>query len=153
VAAHGRGFYVDLHGHGHAAARLELGYLLDASELALSDRDLDRGYAALTSLADLASTVQVPFSALLRGPASLGGLLEGQRVASVPSPATPSPGSDPYFSGGYSTERHARAPMSGVQIEAHYPGVRDTEANRRAFAEALASALSAFFDSHYRIPL
>jgi hypothetical protein len=153
VATHGRGFYVDLHGHGHAIPRVELGYLLDAGDLARSDGELDRGHAGLSSLRALAASVDLPFSALLRGPTSLGGLLEARRVPSVPSPGVPSPGADPYFSGGYSTDRHARDPMSGVQVEVHYAGARDSEAARQSFATAFADALAAFFDAHYRAPL
>ena len=34
---HGRGFYVDVHVHGHSVPRIELGYLLSASDLARAD--------------------------------------------------------------------------------------------------------------------
>ena len=40
VRHHGRGLYIDLHGHGHAEQRLELGYLHSAEQLALSDAKL-----------------------------------------------------------------------------------------------------------------
>jgi hypothetical protein len=88
----------------------------------------------------------VTFAELLRGPSSLGGLL-GTSTPSVPSPAAASPGTDPYFDGGYSTERHT-ARLPGLQIESNFNGVRDTAANRSAFAERLVTALAAFLDAH-----
>jgi hypothetical protein len=90
--------------------------------------------------------VSSSFAEVLRGPDSFGGLLAG-KLPSVPSPAEPSPGADPYFTGGYSTERHT-ASLPGVQIEAHFTGVRDTAANRTAAAEALAAAIVTFVERH-----
>jgi asparagine synthase (glutamine-hydrolysing) len=52
-----------------------------------------------------------------------------------------------YFSGGYSTERHScktAGQVCGVQIEANLVGVRDTPANRAAFAGAIATVYAAF---------
>ena len=63
AAAHGRGFCVDLLGHGHPIERLELGYLLDASDLARSDGDLDGGYGGLSSLSEHASTISLLIAA------------------------------------------------------------------------------------------
>jgi hypothetical protein len=150
TASGGRGFYLDLHGHGHTIQRLELGYLLSASTLNLSDAELDMGGHASQSSLRLAvpMTVQA-FSQLLRGPSSLGGLL-GPATPSVPSPAVPSPGSDPYFEGGYSTERHT-ARLPGLQIESNFTGVRDTAGNRAAFADRLVAALVTFVDAHLGI--
>jgi hypothetical protein len=130
----GTGFYIDLHGHGHAIARLELGYLLTA------------GTGATSSLRLIASSSPLPFSALLRGPTSLGGLLE-PGVPSVPSPSNPSPGADEYFNGGYSTSRHT-ATLPGLQIESHFAGVRDTAASRAAFADSLVRAIATFLQAH-----
>lgn len=137
----GRGFYIDLHGHGHAIQRLELGYLLSASQLDLSDATLT-GFGNISSLRLALTSSALPFASLLRGPQSLGGLL-GAATPSVPSPAAPSPGADPYFEGGYSTERHtARVP--GLQIESNFSGVRDNAGNIAAFADRLATAVLAF---------
>lgn len=147
---YGTGFYIDLHGHGHAIPRLELGYMLTASTLNQSNAQLDATGAAMTSsLRLIAQTSSLSSSALLRGPTSLGGLLES-RVRAVPSPSDPSPGADDYFNGGYSTDRHTTT-LPGVQIECHYTGVRDTTTNRAAFADALTSALRTFLTTHLRL--
>jgi hypothetical protein len=156
-AAIGRRFYIGLHGHGHPKARLELGYLLDAGDLDRPDTELNQSSMAIqSSIRTLAGEAGVPFSELLRGPSSLGGLLEACGFPSVPGPVNPSPSSDPYFNGGYGTGRHGSqsgGPISGVQIECHSAGVRDTAASRAAFANALADALAAYFNLHFRMAL
>lgn len=154
VGTYGSGFYVDLHGHGHAIARAELGYLLGATTLNGTDDALDAGNAeASSSIRALSEASPLSFSALLRGEKSLGGYMAREGILSVPSPADPSPGSAEYFTGGYNTERHgSRAPgrtVSGVQVELPRPGIRDTDANRRVFAAAFASAVEAFMLEHY----
>lgn len=151
---YGAGFYIDLHGHGHAVPRAELGYLLSSSQLNRTDAEIDaQGLEAQSSIRALSQASPLSFSQLLRGASSLGGYLQAEGVRSVPSPSDPSPGADAYFSGGYNTDRHgsraAGRAVSGVQIELHMPGIRDTDANRRAFGVALARALEAFMLEHY----
>jgi hypothetical protein len=154
---HGRALVVDLHGHGHAKPRVEIGYLLGADELNRPNADLDDpARARQSSIRTLAAESGLPFSALLRGTASLGGLLERAGYAAVPGPETPGPGADPYFGGGYTTRRHGSAdggPVSAVQLETPYPGLRDSAAARSRFAASLADALMAFLSAHARKPL
>ncbi len=149
VARHGFAVYVDLHGHGHPIARIELGYLLSASTLGLDDKTLNAGYLASSSLRGL-PTLERPFAEVLRGPMSLGGWLAAQGFPAVPSPTMPSPGSDPYFNGGYNTQRHTVGAVVGFQLEAHFTGVRDTEASRVAFATAFAESLHRWIEEHLR---
>jgi N-formylglutamate amidohydrolase len=152
----GLGFYVDLHGHGHDIQRLELGYLIGAAKLGLTDQQLALDLTIMSSsLWPIASTSGVSFPLVLRGSNSLGAYLDAAGFPTVPSPATPSPGSNPYFEGGYSTERHGTSSdrrFAGVQIEANLDGVRDTPASRSAFASALVAALESFLRAH-GIPL
>ena len=149
----GSGFYLDLHGHGHEIQRLELGYLLSASDLNQNDDGLDgTSFALKSSVAALAQASPLSFSALVRGETSFGAYLAEQGIRSVPSPGDPSPGSDSYFSGGYNTFRHGSrdgGTVSGLQIEMHRPGIRDTEGNRRAFGMGLARAVERFMLEHY----
>jgi len=143
----GTGFYIDLHGHGHAKQRLELGYLLSASTLDGTDQQLNASsVAAASSLRLIAQSSPLPFSALLRGPTSLGGLLE-PAVPSVPSPSIPTPGADDYFNGGYSTSRHTTI-LPGLQIECNFTGIRDSANSRASFAGNLVRALAAFAQTH-----
>jgi hypothetical protein len=156
VRRHGRGLVLDLHGHAHAIARLELGYLLTASQLRLTDAELAAGNLfPSSSIARLVTDARgAPGGAeLLRGATSLGGLLERRGIPAVPSPAAPAPrvGED-YFNGGYNTLRHgsrAGGPLDAIQIEHHFTGVRDTEASRARYAAALTDALVEFLADRY----
>lgn len=157
VARQGRGFYIDLHGHGHDIPRLELGYLLTSSQLGLSDGTLNSiVYENASSIRALSQLSPLSFSALLRGAQSFGALMVAQGYPSVPSPDMPNPGSDPYFNGGYNTRTHGSRDggfVDGLQIECHYAGVRDTTANRTAFAQSLAAVLEDYFARHYGMAL
>ncbi len=149
-----KGLYFDIHGHGHAIDRLELGYLLTAEELNRPDAALNSlEVVAQTSIRDLGRTSPIPFSQLLRGPASFGGLLAAEGVPSVPSPDDPGPGDAPYFRGGYNTRVHGSVMdaevVSGIQLEHHYGGIRDTPANRTAYAEKVARVIRDFMREHY----
>jgi hypothetical protein len=149
---HGEGLYVDVHGHGHVIPRVELGYLLSAATLALDDASLSAPeQVERSSLRGLVRPSGATLAELVRGPLSLGARLLDEGIPAVPSPAAPSPGSDPYFSGGYSTARYGSRDgggVSGIQVEAHFPGVRDTDENRTRFAGILADALMEFFRDH-----
>jgi hypothetical protein len=150
---YGSGLYIDMHGHGHPIPRLELGYLLGSEDLGRSDASLDAtAFAEKSSLRALAETSGLPFSQLVRGPTSFGALIADRSVRAVPSPGEPDPGSDPYFSGGYNTARHGSrdgGTMSGIQIEHHYAGLRDTSANRQAYAAILADVIIEYLEVHY----
>lgn len=151
-AEHGPGLYIDVHGHGHEIRRLELGYLLSGPDLNRSDEELDAGFGHRSSIRALAEASSVPFSELIRGNTSLGALYEETGVPAVPSAQQPAPGADPFFSGGYSTRRHGSrdgGAVSGVQIEAQRPGVRDTEANRAVFAGISSRVLEEYLALHF----
>lgn len=152
-----RGLIIDLHGHAHPVPRLELGYLLDDATLRSTDAVLSAsGAMTRSSVARLAGDTRSSAdrgAALLRGPRSLGALLGSLGFPAVPSPTDPAPlvGQE-YFDGGYNTARHGSlngGAVDAIQIECHLPGVRDTEANRAAFAAALSAALTTWFDVHY----
>lgn len=155
IAQSGTGFYIDLHGHGHDIQRLELGYLLTASQLALTDAQLDAGnFVSTSSLIRAMPRTSAKFSEVLRGASSLGGLLglSSPSVPSVPSPLAAAPGSDPYFDGGYSTDRHT-ATLPGLQIESNFTGVRDNATSRAAFSGVLVEAIRTFVSRHLGVSL
>jgi hypothetical protein len=153
IRVRGEGMYFDMHGHGHPIPRLELGYLLEAERLNLGDLFLDQlSVVQLTSIRELGRDTAIPFSQLLRGSTSFGGFLEAEGVPALPSPAYPRPLDDPYFTGGYSTRRHGSLEdselVSGIQIEHHFDGLRDTDDNRRDYADRLARAIRLFMLEH-----
>ena len=149
-----RGLYFDMHGHGHSIPRVEIGYLLSGSDLNQYDDALNNmTMVEKTSIRDLGRHAPETFSELLRGPKSFGGFLGDEGVRSIPSPGDPSPGSDPYWTGGYNTREHGSRSLSevisGIQLEHQYPGLRDTDANRQVYAAQLASAIRLFMLEHF----
>lgn len=153
IAKAGKVFYIDLHGQSHRDRRIELGYLHDQETLAKPDRELN-ALASTGSLRKIAEKSKLSYVELLRGPRSLGALLEARGFPCSPSPGRPVPVL-PFFAGGYSTRRHvpADAPVAGLQIECNLAGVRDTAANRQRFATALVAALREYLAEHFALKL
>ena len=153
----GRGWYMDMHGHGHEVQRLELGYLIGATTLDRSDAALDASVAVedASSIRTMsAQAAGVSFSALLRGATSLGTLYANEGFPSTPSLAAASPASAPYFDGGYNTARYGcrdGGMVCGVQIESNFTGVRDGAAIRARFAEATVRVLTTYLGTHWGI--
>ena len=152
----GKGFYIDLHGHGHAIQRLELGYLLSSSDLGQSNEALSGvSFVNKSSVKALAESSGASLADLIRGPRSIGTLMEIEGIPAVPSVSQPNPSGNPYFTGGYNTARHGSrngGQVSGVQIECNFTGVRDTEENRQAFSVALGRVLETFFPEFLEMP-
>jgi N-formylglutamate amidohydrolase len=151
---YGRGLFIDMHGHGHVIQRLELGYLVTKSQLQLSDAQLNADYANLNSIELLIEDNQqaLTFAALIRGETSLGSLLTEQGYPAVPSSTDPFPdGDEPYFNGGYNTNRHGSnngGDIDGIQIECN-SAVRSSATNYEIFTDSLARSLSRFLSLHY----
>lgn len=152
----GKGFYIDLHGHGHAIQRLELGYLLSQTELQLPDNVLDgQAYVKQSSIRHLAgdNALDLTHSELLRGPLSLGSLLAVRGYPATPSLPDPFPDSgEDYFNGGYNTARHSsylHGSLDGLQIECNRQGVRDSMHNLLRFADSLSVTLLEYMSLHY----
>lgn len=150
VKRYGKAFLIDLHGHGHPDPRLELGYLHSAMDLAdCEDRLNGPSFVRASSLRMIAEQGKQPYTDLIRGPTSLGALMEARGFPSTPSPRMPVP-TEPYFRGGYTISRHCNAEqhIAGLQIEANRPRLRDTADNRLRFSRALVDALKPFLACH-----
>ncbi|MFZ4542625.1 MAG: T9SS type A sorting domain-containing protein [Saprospiraceae bacterium] len=152
----GKSFYFDLHGHGNPIQRLELGYLLSAKELALSDSILNtKKYIGFSSIQNLVTSNANNYThaQLLRGQHALGTLIGLAGFPAVPSRQIPFPElGDGYFSGGYNTANHTGYiegnKVNGLQIECNFNNVRDTYLNRKRFADSLASVLLRYLQIH-----
>jgi len=155
----GTGLYIDLHGQRHKEARVELGYMIGPDKLSLGDVVLDKQtlIARQSSIRELDHRSPASFVDLLRGPSSLGALLQQRGFASVPSPDVPAPKEgELYFRGGFNTDTHGSrrgGTLSALQIECPWVGVRDTPSNRARFVDALTDVLPLWFRSHFGIPL
>jgi N-formylglutamate amidohydrolase len=151
----GKAFFIDLHGQGHKDKRLELGYLHSQDLLGKSEAELNvPAIAAAGSLRRIAEKSKLTYVDLLRGPRSLGAMLQAQGFPCTPSPERPVPNL-PYFQGGYTVRRHVapEAPVAGLQIECNLEGVRDTAANRERFASALLTVLREYLAEHFDLTL
>jgi len=169
--SYGRGLYIDLHGHGHAIQRNEIGYnlsdsLLFKSILSSSDDNNSTIYA-------LSVRSRQNFNDLVRGNLSLGALLEKRGYPCIPSPANPNPGTNSagvtntYFNGGYNVETYGTSSANGgtidaIQIECNYSNVRakssfssDSEnaVVRATYASNLVASLDEYFKYHLEMTL
>jgi N-formylglutamate amidohydrolase len=156
ASKHGAGLLLDLHGHRHEEPNVELGYLLKTDDLQLSDAQLSADAELLqrTSIRTLVTQGGKPLAWLVRGPASLGTLLEIRGQRTLPSAVRPQPTEGaPYYNGAYIVSTHGSkngGPISAIQIECPWEGVRDTEVNRKQFAQRLADALAEFLPAHFK---
>ncbi len=152
---HGLGLLLDIHGQRHLDTRVELGYLIKGDQLKASDEELnaDAALIATTSIRELDKRSPQSFAELLRGPQSLGGLLAERGIRSLPCSTKPYPGlMAAYFSGAYDITAHGSrdgGTVSAIQVECPSFGVRDTPANQRRFAKALAESLGVYFEVHF----
>ncbi len=167
ISSSGKAWYMDMHGHGHQIQRLEIGYLLSATRLELTDSTLDANsaYEDAASIRTVSRSSASSFSSLLRGANSLGNLYANNGFRSIPSSADPRPGGDAYFSGGDNTRRYTCGAeagavggtpggnVCGVQIEANFEGVRDNAANRDRFGEVTALVLQRYLSVHWGLEL
>jgi hypothetical protein len=160
TAQYDAGLYIDLHGHGHDNQRLELGYLLYEDELALEDSILNNstyvGYSSIRHIAE-SNPFSYTHADLLKGPNAFGTFLSANGFPAVPSLDDPYPlAGEPYFSGGYNTDRHGSrfdGTIDAIQIECNMDGVRDTYTNRQAFAEAFMESYLSFMLEVYGIDI
>ncbi len=155
VKQYGVAFFIDLHGQSHPDVRIELGYQHSAKDLAASDEQLnDSSYLAKSSIQLIAKQSQEPYSQLVRGPASLGALLEKKGFLAAPSPRMPSP-QEPFFTGGYTVRRYCAAKdhVTGLQVETYKPKLRDTKESRQKFAEALVDVLEEYLPARLALQL
>jgi hypothetical protein len=150
-----KGLFVDMHGHGHTKQRIELGYLVSKTTLGLPDSliNLPR-YTNFTSIRSLAlsNLKGLNHVSLLRGPLSMGTLLQNKGFPSVPSSSDPFPlATDEYFNGGYNTVRHGSntsGKIDAIQFEL-YSAIRFDSIQRRKFADSLVNILINYLEQHY----
>lgn len=152
---HEFGLVVDLHGHSHAIARLELGTLVTDAQLRGSDASID-SLAARSSLRALVERTGATLSSFLRGERATGTQFERLGVSAVPSAGqrAPLPG-EPFFSGGYITGRwgsRGGGTIDAMQLETYFEGLRDTPENRAAFAGVAARVIQELLVDWYGSP-
>ncbi len=151
----GKGLFIDLHGHGHAIQRLELGYLLTAVQLGYPDASLNSGtiinLSSIKSLAGM-NVNSLTHSELLHGLYSLGTMFAARGYPAIPGIDEPFPFTgEPYFSGGYNTRRHGsvnNGTVDAIQIECNQD-VRFEVTARNNFAAAATAVFLNYLIKHY----
>ena len=146
---------IDLHGHGHKEERIEIGYCHNPRILSLTDPEFNQPTTiAAGSIETFAKTTTSSYVDLIRGPQSLGSLLEKGGFPSTPSSSVRLP-PPPYFNGGYTTKTYGTLDRkcAAIQLETNYTAVRDNDANRTRFANALYDALKTYLAAHTQLTL
>ena len=152
----GSGLVIDIHGHGHEAQRIELGYLLSASELRMDNNSINStdliNDSSVKSLLNNSSD-NLKLTDLLSGEFSLGHLLSLKGYPSVPSKDDIAPKEgELYFSGGYNTAIYGSrdsGKVDAIQIELNMMGVRNNEENRKLFSKEFADVLISYLRKFY----
>lgn len=155
LRTYGRGLFIDVHGHGHPVQRNEIGYLLRADALRLSDSALNAAdRVAESSIRYLAwhNLTNTSHAALIRGKEAFGTMLADAGYPSVPSDQDPYPlPGQKYFNGGYNTQHWGSrdgGKIDAFQIETNYKHVRDNAASRAAFGNTVAQAIIRYLQVH-----
>lgn len=151
----GKGLFIDLHGHGHAKARIEFGYLLYGSQLRETDSLMNTAKRiAVSSIRNLVAGNRqgISHSALVRGDSALGTLFADRGYPGVPSKQDPFPLSgDDYFNGGFNTLMHGSSiggTVDAIQMELN-SAPRFSAAGRSAFADTFVTAVLSYLEYHY----
>lgn len=152
----GKGFVLDLHGHGHSIQRIELGYLLSKSKLSQNDDYLNEGgVVELSSIKSLAENNRsnISHSDLIRGGKSFGSLLDNKGYPSVPSSNDMYPKvNESYFTGGYNTYTYGsrnEGSVDAIQLELNKKGVRENIDEVENFATALSTVITEYLIEHF----
>lgn len=150
----GSGLLLDIHAHGHDKQEIEIGYQLSTSELNLSDSEIDnRNLASESGIYNLSKTVSAKqsFSQILRSDNSFGTLLQTNGIPCIPNKSNPSPGTTPYFSGGYITKSSGSGSggtIDAIQLETNTDCRKDSKV-RKNTAEQLCKTTELFFNLNY----
>jgi len=151
----GKGLYIDMHGHAHVKARVEVGYIIAKSNLNADDSMLDK-LASSSSIYAISRSSNYSFSNLIRGDDAFGTLLANQGLPAVPSKQDPKPNTDDYFNGGYCTYAYGSVnggEISSFQLETNGAGLRNTPDQRSVAGVKFAAAITSYVKTHFGLNL
>lgn len=151
----GQAVFIDLHGHGHKNQRLELGYALTSNDLrkAYNSKESLESFSERSSMQNyLKEHSEADFKELLWGKNAFGTLIQNEGILAVPALQDIYPAEDEkFFSGGFTVRRYTTPDYPNVfgwQVECNRRGIRDTEENRKKFAESFSKAMEQFMKSN-----
>ena len=141
--------FIDLHGHGHTKQRLELGYLITASELR-NTSTINISSTSVFSLLQQNSLLNI--NQVLSGTNAFGTLMANKNFPAVPSQQDVAPlVGDLFFDGGYNTQRYCSSlypKVFGWQIESNYTGIRENKISRELFAKAFLQSVMQYYTAN-----
>ena len=158
------GILLNLVEHNHSNQRVELGYLLSASDLDLTNLQLN-SYSSQSSVSHIANLSSSSFAEVIRGYNSLGTLIVGSSYTSndvnytfeaVPTLETPNVGNSDYSSGGYTITQYGRSnggKINGIDVATPFAGFRDNANAYRALAVILEGSVKSFYQENLGIIL
>ena len=153
------GILLNLVEHNHSNQRVELGYLLSASDLDLTNLQLN-SYSSQSSVSHIANLSSSSFAEVIRGYNSLGTLIVGSSYTSndvnytfeaVPTLDTPTIGSSDYKSGGYTITQYGSSnggKINGIDVATPFAGFRDNANAYRALAVILEGSVKSFYQEN-----
>ena len=158
------GILLNLVEHNHSNQKVELGYLLSASDLDLTNLQLN-SYSAQSSVSQIADISTSSFAEVIRGYNSLGTLIVGRSYTSndvtysfeaVPTLDNPTIGSTDYSSGGYTITQYGSSnggKINGIDVATPFAGFRDNANAYRALAVILEESVKIFYQENLGVIL
>ena len=158
------GILLNLVEHNHSNQKVELGYLLSASDLDLTNLQLN-SYSAQSSVSQIADISTSSFSEVIRGYNSLGTLIVGRSYTSndvtysfeaVPTLDNPTIDSTDYSSGGYTIAQYGSSnggKINGIDVATPFAGFRDNANAYRALAVILEESVKIFYQENLGVIL
>ena len=152
TASCGSGHYFDFHTKGGDGQPIDVGTGLTAARLSLDDQGL-ADEASSSYYGALASRPGVSFVETVRGPTSIGGLLDAyDDVTARPSPREPTPVGQ-FFIGGFNPSRHSAGVIDATHLEMHFRYINAGAEVRQTFSIRLTDVISTFVETHYGFDL
>jgi hypothetical protein len=127
----------------HPENRIEIGYLLTASQLNTSPLSNSNK----SSINNLFASGISSLEGLVRGTNSFGDFLNKKNLAAVPSPATPQPLNGSYYNGGFISQFYSSSPFNLNCIQSELP--YSYRVNFTTTAKQFASALFDYYNTYF----
>lgn len=134
----GKVLILDIHGHSHSHALIELGYNIKRLDY--------RSNIYNSTPSSLNAIEHDNLDSVIRGLNSLGTYFNAYKYEATPSNLYPVPPT-PYFNGGYITEQYSKyRNVAVIQIELPYY-IRETNNSRKEFAKIFTKITKHYYDT------
>ncbi|CAO3640598.1 unnamed protein product [Cunninghamella blakesleeana] len=154
----GEALLLDIHGHGHAEGMIELGYLLNRTDLYqdVLSKETILEQASIRRLArripSIIPNTDITLQSLIRGKHSFGSIVMSHHdddiIKAIPSERYPSPSKTAlYYKGGYTTKTYS-SQLDVIQIECPHH-LRSSEERIQRLASSITEATIIFLDQYY----